>query len=117
MLDASNGTKDYVVADFARQLELELAESKREIEQFEKALLDEDRRKLEQDKTRLDWLSDPANTTGNVLLPSAIVERNLDSLRNAIDEAMAQDAQERHDLKQEKLKADAREDMRQEGDQ
>lgn len=43
---------------------------------------------LEADKLRLDWLSDPKNKVGQVLLPTAIVERNLDSLRDAIDEVM-----------------------------
>ena len=41
------------------------------------------------DSKRLDWLADPANTIGNVLLPNDCVEQNLLSLRDAIDAAMA----------------------------
>ena len=44
---------------------------------------------LLKDKARLDWLADVNNTIGNVQLPRDIVERNLHSLRTAIDEAMA----------------------------
>jgi len=44
--------------------------------------------RLKADRDRLDWLSDPENTVGQVLLPTAIVERNIGSLRDAIDEAM-----------------------------
>jgi len=44
--------------------------------------------KLLKDKSRLDWLADANNTIGNVQLPRDIVERNLHSLRDAIDEAM-----------------------------
>ena len=40
------------------------------------------------DKARLDWLADVDNKIGSVLLPRAIVERNLGSLRDGIDEAM-----------------------------
>ena len=43
---------------------------------------------LLKDKARLDWLADVNNTIGNVLLPTDIVERNLGSLRDGIDEAM-----------------------------
>ncbi len=43
---------------------------------------------LRKDKARLDWLADVENTIGNVSLPTDIVERNLHSLRDAIDEAM-----------------------------
>lgn len=43
---------------------------------------------LQKDKARLDWLADVNNDIGNVLLPTDIVERNLGSLRDAIDEAM-----------------------------
>ena len=44
---------------------------------------------LLKDKARLDWLADVNNTIGNVQLPRDIVERNLCSMRDAIDEAMA----------------------------
>ena len=40
------------------------------------------------DTRRLDWLADPDNTLGSVTLPREIVERNIPSLRDAIDEAM-----------------------------
>ena len=43
---------------------------------------------LLKDKARLDWLADVNNSIGNVLLPTDIVERNLGSLRDGIDEAM-----------------------------
>ena len=43
---------------------------------------------LRKDKERLDWLADVNNSIGNVLLPTDIVERNLGSLRDGIDEAM-----------------------------
>ena len=40
------------------------------------------------DTVRLDWLADPANKIGSVLLPAECVEQHLDSLRDAIDAAM-----------------------------
>lgn len=43
---------------------------------------------LMEDRARIDWLADPRNHIGNVSLPVAIVEKNLSSLRDAIDEAM-----------------------------
>ena len=43
---------------------------------------------LLKDKARLDWLADVNNNIGSVLLPRDIVERNLGSLRDGIDEAM-----------------------------
>lgn len=43
---------------------------------------------LLKDRARLDWLADVNNTIGNVMLPRDIVERNLSSLRDGIDEAM-----------------------------
>lgn len=46
---------------------------------------------LLKDRARLDWLADVNNTIGNVQLPREIVERNLDSLRKAIDAAMLVD--------------------------
>lgn len=44
---------------------------------------------LLKDKARLDWLADVDNKLGGVTLPRDIVERNLHSMRDAIDEAMA----------------------------
>ena len=43
---------------------------------------------LIKDKARLDWLADVDNKLGGVTLPRDIVERNLHSMRDAIDEAM-----------------------------
>ena len=40
------------------------------------------------DTVRLDWLADPANKIGSVILPTECVERHLDSMRDAIDAAM-----------------------------
>lgn len=40
------------------------------------------------DTIRLDWLADPANKIGSVILPTERVERHLDSMRDAIDAAM-----------------------------
>ena len=45
---------------------------------------------LKRDKERLDWLAVVDNRIGNVQLPKACVERNLHSLRDAIDDAMEQ---------------------------
>ena len=44
--------------------------------------------RAKQDSKRIDWLADPGNTIGNVQLPTECVERNLRSLRAAIDDAM-----------------------------
>ena len=43
---------------------------------------------LLKDKARLDWMSGVNNAICSVLLPTDIVERNLHSMRAAIDEAM-----------------------------
>lgn len=40
------------------------------------------------DRSRLDWLADPANGCGAVQLPTECVLQNMDSLRGAIDDAM-----------------------------
>ena len=40
------------------------------------------------DTSRLDWLADPANKIGSVILPAECVEQHLDSMRDAIDAAM-----------------------------
>lgn len=40
------------------------------------------------DTARLDWLADPANKIGSVMLPTECVEQHLDSMRDAIDAAM-----------------------------
>lgn len=54
----------------------------------EKLRKDADMKELLKDKARLDWLADVNQTVGSVLLPTDIVERNLSSLRDALDEAM-----------------------------
>jgi hypothetical protein len=43
---------------------------------------------LHPDTARLDWLADPANKIGSVILPTECVEQHLDSMRDAIDAAM-----------------------------
>lgn len=43
---------------------------------------------LRRDQARLDWLADPNNMLGAVQLPRECVERHIDSLRDAIDDAM-----------------------------
>ena len=40
------------------------------------------------DTVRLDWLANPANKIGSVILPTECVEQHLDSMRDAIDAAM-----------------------------
>lgn len=47
---------------------------------------------LQKDRARLDWLADVDNKLGGVTLPRDIVERNLHSMRDAIDEAMEMQA-------------------------
>ena len=53
------------------------------------AELQQENTELRKDKARLDWLADVNQIVGSVLLPTDIVERNLSSLRDAIDEAMS----------------------------
>lgn len=43
---------------------------------------------LEKDKERLDWLASTEQSTGQVLLPTDCVVKNVGSLRGAIDAAM-----------------------------
>ena len=52
------------------------------------AELQRENAELKKDKARIDWLADLDNEYGNVELPRDIVERNLHSMRAAIDEAM-----------------------------
>lgn len=54
---------------------------------------------VQTDKARLDWLADTSQSIGNVLLPTKCVERNLDSMRKAIDCAMAIDKAEKEKAK------------------
>ena len=53
-----------------------------------KLYVDDELQELLKDKARLDWLAGVNNDISNVSLPRDIVERNLHSLRDAIDEAM-----------------------------
>jgi hypothetical protein len=46
-------------------------------------------RELQKDKIRLDWLAYTGQSIGNVQLPRECVERNVGSLRGAIDDAMS----------------------------
>lgn len=57
------------------------------------ALRDE-RDTLLADKARIDWLADVNQSIGNVQLPAECVTMHLDSLRGAIDAAMAMDKRE-----------------------
>ena len=62
-----------------------------ELQQFLSYGIDElqqENAELRKDRARLDWLADVNNTIGNVQLPRDIVERNLYSMRDAIDDAM-----------------------------
>ena len=68
--------KRYTDAELQQLLSDGIAETQKELNDLRK------------DKLRLDWLADVNNSIGNVLLPRDIVERNLGSLRDGIDEAM-----------------------------
>ena len=46
------------------------------------------------DKARIDWLADVNQSIGNVQLPAECVTMHLESLRGAIDAAMALDKKE-----------------------
>ena len=52
------------------------------------AELQHENAELRKDRARLDWMSGANNAICSVLLPTDIVERNLHSMRAAIDEAM-----------------------------
>lgn len=54
---------------------------------------------LRKDKARLDWLADTSQSIGHILLPTVCVEHNLDSMRKAIDCAMAMDKAEKEQNK------------------
>lgn len=49
------------------------------------------------DTVRLDWLADKHNKIGGVLLPEEIVYKHLDSMRDAIDEAMQLTESDNHE--------------------
>ena len=76
------GYNEVVPADECRAIERELAE-------------------LRKDKERLDWLADRDNCTGQVLLPTGCVQNNLSSLRDAIDEAMAENPTKENSMSKE----------------
>ena len=48
----------------------------------------QDDQRAKTDSNRIDWLADPNNRIGQILLPTECVERNPGNLRDAIDEAM-----------------------------
>lgn len=52
------------------------------------AELQRENAELQKDKARLDWLADVNQNIGDLTFPRDIVERNLHSMRAAIDEAM-----------------------------
>ena len=116
-LEEANQTQRYgckmVKSDFARQLELELNEANKILTEWRTLclwggtpeiihsfikgqqeriyacqLIGEELVEAEKDSARLDWLADPKNTVGNVVLPSEYIMDNLDSMRAAIDAAM-----------------------------
>ena len=68
--------KRYTEAELQQFLSDGIAETQKELNDLRK------------DRARLDWLADVNNSIGSVLLPRDIVERNLGSLRDGIDEAM-----------------------------
>ena len=51
--------------------------------------------KLSVDKKRLDWLADKDNDLGIVQLPKECVLKNIHSLRDAIDDAMKMNGEEK----------------------
>ena len=53
-----------------------------------------DKAKKDKDSERIDFLADTSQNVANVMLPTKIVERNISSLRDAIDEAMFLAAQD-----------------------
>ena len=55
------------------------------------AELQRENAELRKDKARIDWLADVNQNIGDLILPRDIVERNLHSMRAAIDEAMVVD--------------------------
>lgn len=54
-------------------------------------VMQDELKELRKDKERLDWLADPDNSVGSVMLPKYIVENNVHSLRDGIDQAMNTD--------------------------
>lgn len=57
--------------------------------------------KAQKDVERIDFLADKDQWIANVQMPREIVERNLNDLRNAIDEAMDLVAQEQNGVNNE----------------
>ena len=52
------------------------------------AELQQENAELRKDKKRLDWLADVDNEYADLLLPTEIAARNINSMRDAIDETM-----------------------------
>lgn len=67
------------------------AQAVSEMQQSKQPEIDDLKAQLEQakaDTKRIDFLADKSQSVANVMLPTEIVERNISSLRDAIDEAM-----------------------------
>lgn len=73
---------DYVYWDEIVHLLAELLELREQAE------------KLKADAARLDWIADKNNGYAALQLPGECVRRNLHSMRDAIDDAMAMEARE-----------------------
>lgn len=76
------------------QLDIERMETYRAMAaELERLMRENDELKKHPDTERLDWLSDPANKIGNVILPGWCSDE-YNSLRDAIDAAMQEQAAE-----------------------
>lgn len=91
--DAAQVAKAKVLRAAAAHLQLETdarQDAQRELAELRDKYLELGVRakRAEQDSKRIDWLADKDNHIGNVMLPTECVERNLHSMRAAIDDAM-----------------------------
>lgn len=91
--DAAQVAKAKVLRAAAAHLQLETdarQDAQRELAELRDKYLELGVRakRAEQDSKRIDWLADKDNYIGNVTLPTECVERNLHSLRAAIDDSM-----------------------------
>lgn len=80
-LALANGFKLKEQADGSMDLNAYVYDFANAIEQAAKA-------QAQADTKRIDFLADKSQSVANVMLPTEIVERNLSSLRDAIDQAM-----------------------------
>ena len=81
----------------AQDFRYEITRLEKELKELEERELAE----LRKDKERLDWLADRDNHAGQVLLPTGCVQNNLSSLRDAIDEAMAENPTKENSMSKE----------------